>query len=256
MLVSDALDQIYCQQDLREGRPFRSRTWPLLSQEFEVYAIAPLPEILIYSQTDHRIYKSSPSNMDISKNSQSKSSAPKPASKLPAPTQPPKHPPPLPPLPPELVALSTNPITGAYLHHHPSLLSSYSFHSTANSPPSSLPLAPVAPFSFSPLSTPNPNPLPPLTITTTSTTLAPGTAPGSTYTLPSNPYRKLRLAINPYLALVSALEVVFHPSNATKRPVDERHREMRVLLEKCWQGMNWRLEPPGEGGVDERLTFE
>lgn len=56
----------------------------------------------------------------------------------------------------------------------------------------------------------------------------------------STPYRKIKLQINPYLALMSAFEVVLSP-NAPKEPIDQRHAQIRTLLEQTLTAFNIRL---------------
>jgi hypothetical protein len=58
----------------------------------------------------------------------------------------------------------------------------------------------------------------------------------------TTPYRPITLSINPYLALISAFSVVLSPTSSHE-PIDQRHAEVKQLLERALTAFNSRLPP-------------
>jgi len=58
----------------------------------------------------------------------------------------------------------------------------------------------------------------------------------------TTPYRPITLSINPYLALISAFEVILSPSSSHK-VIDQRHADVQRLLQRALVALNSRLPP-------------
>ena len=56
----------------------------------------------------------------------------------------------------------------------------------------------------------------------------------------TTPYRPITLSINPYLALISAFEVILSPC-IPQEPIDQRHADVKQLLERALGALNGRL---------------